>query len=452
MTDARSLEAQAEQVLREVIHYVVEEGGSLSVVDSPPGAGKTGLTERTVAAAVLAAKMRVCCVTPKAEQSIDLARRIATAYQLPSTQLLLAGSRTIPSDLPAGLQVITDVGAITPGPGVVISTVDKVAIHIDRLPPNSFDVLIADEAYQMSFAQFLPVADLAPRIMLVGDPGQLPPLVRADTSQYEASATKVHWPAPKQILEQHPSARRFMLPATRRFPQDTVEITQPHLYPDLPFESLARAEDRRLRFAAAGMGGLVDRALDAVEGGASMVALELPPRAPGLNDVDVELANTIAAVVHRALERGPEWVGHKVLRPEDVGCIDPHVASGGAIRAQLRRSGHDGVFVDTPEIWQGSQAPLMVVRHPLSGCFDPSEFDLQAGRLCVTLSRHQVACIIVARANVSQVLEGYRHDCGKAISGAEDACWRGYRAHQGVWDSLSQRRRIFADPAEALVA
>lgn len=452
MTDTTSLETQAERVLREIIHYVVEQGGSLSVVDSPPGAGKTGLTERCVAAAVLAAKMRVCCVTPKAEQSIDLARRIASAYHLPSIQLLLAGSRTVPANLPAGLQVITDVGAIAPGPGVVVSTVDKIAVHIDRLPANTFDLLIADEAYQMSFAQFLPVADLAPRVLLVGDPGQLPPLVRADTSQYEAAATRVHWPAPKQILDQYSSARRFLLPATRRFPQDTVEIIQPHLYPDLPFRSLARPEDRRLRFVAAGMGGLIDRALDAVAGGASVVALELPARPPCLNDVDIELANTIAAVVHRALERSPEWIGHRSLMPADLGCIDPHVASGGAIRAELRRLGRVGVFVDTPEIWQGSQAPLMVVRHPLSGCFDPSEFDLQAGRLCVTLSRHQVACIIVARANVGQVLEQYRHDCGKAISGAEDSCWRGYQAHHGIWDALSRRDRIFANPAEALVA
>jgi hypothetical protein len=312
--------------------------------------------------------------------------------------------------------------------------------------------LVADEAYQMSFAQFLPVADVAARILMVGDPGQLPPLVRARTSQYEAASTKVHWPAPKQLLHSCPSARRFMLPATRRFPQDTVEIIQPHLYPELAFASLARTTDRRVRFGAAGMGGLIDRALDAVAAGASIVALELPARAPTLIDFDIELANTIAAVVDRALERAPAWIGHGAIGEADIGCIDPHVASGGAIRAELRRLSRDGVFVDTPEIWQGSQAPLMVVRHPLSGSFDPSDFDLQAGRLCVTLSRHQIACIIVARANVGRVLEEYRHDCGQAISGADDECWRGYRAHRGVWDALSQRDRIIAESVEALVA
>jgi hypothetical protein len=437
-----SIDQYVRDVARDVLDTVVLQGAPITIVDSPPGAGKTWLVERVVSLATTHARMGVCCVTPRASQGFDLVRRLVQGFNLPRLQLLVSKDRSPPPDLVGLVNIITDVGSIGTGPGVVVSTIDKIATHLPNLMTNLFDLLVGDEAYQVPFKQFMLVSSLAPRVLLVGDPGQLPPLVQADTTRFEAAEFRVHWPAPKEILRRYPTTPRFRLPATRRFLQDTVDIIQPSHYPDLPFVSAVRSSERRLRFTVAGIGGTIDRALDMISTGLTVVLLVLPAREPGFEEVDEEVAHTVAQVVERFIRRGPEWVGEGNLGATDIGCVDPHVQSGGVVRDRLRAMGLSGVMVDTPEIWQGGQRPVMVVKHPLSGSVRPDEFDLEAGRWCVMLSRHLHGCIIVGRENVGTVIADYRHDCGRTASGAEDSIWRGYRAHAGVWDALRQRNRL----------
>ena len=432
----------ARDAATKVLDSAVVQGEPLTLVDSPPGAGKTWLVEQTLSLAAVQARMTVCCVTPRAQQGYDLARRLVNGFHLPRLQLLISKDRLPPTDLAASVHIITDVRDIGAGPGVVVSTVDKVATHLPRLPEHQFDLLVVDEAYQLAFKQFLPVSSLAPRILLVGDPGQLPPLVQADTTPFEAADFRVHWPAPKELLRLYPGTPRFQLPATRRFPQDTVEIVQPSLYPQLPFVSAVAPSDRQLRFALYGIGGAIDRALDMIVNGATIVCLVLPTRETAFQEVDHEVADTLAAVAERFVHRQPTWVGTSELTPADIGCIDPHVQSGGAVRDRLRAAGLRDITVDTPEIWQGGQRPVTVVKHPLSGPGRPEDFDLEAGRWCVMLSRHLHGCIVVARANVDATLSDYQHHCGRTPSGAEDATWRGYRAHAGIWNELKRLNRL----------
>jgi hypothetical protein len=438
------IDQRARDVARDVLRTAVIQGAPLTMVDSPPGAGKTWLVERALSLATTQPRMDVCCVTPRAQQGFDLVRRLSNEFDLPRLQLLTSRDRSPPADLIGRVNIITDIRAIGSGPGVVVSTVDKMATHLPNLPANRFDLLVVDEAYQLAFKQFIPVSSLAPRILLVGDPGQLPPLVQADTSRFEAADFRVHWPAPKELLRRYPATPRFQLPATHRFLQDTVDIIQPSLYPDLPFESGVAASERQLRFAVAGIGGVIDRALDSIANGATVVSLLLPAREATFEEVDSEIADAMAAVVARFVQRQPSWIGMRELGAADVGCIDPHVQSGGAVRDRLRAMDFVDVMVDTPEIWQGGQRALTVVKHPLSDVRRPEEFDLDAGRWCVMLSRHLHGCIVVARDNVNSVLAGYRHDCGQTPSGAEDSVWRGYRAHAGVWDALGRRNRFIS--------
>jgi predicted nucleic acid-binding protein len=50
---------------------------------------------------------------------------------------------------------------------------------------------------------------------------------------------------------------------------------------------------------------------------------------------------------------------------------------------------------------------VVIVLHPLSGRRDATAFHLEAGRLCVLASRHRHACIMVARAGIPELLEGW---------------------------------------------
>ena len=100
-------------------------------------------------------------------------------------------------------------------------------------------------------------------------------------------------------------------------------------------------------------------------------------------------------------------------------------------------------MVDTPEIWQGLERPVMIAKHPLSGLRRFDEFSLEPGRFCVMLSRHQLGCIVVGRDGVGDALESHSHDCARRALGAENAEWAGWRAHSYVWNRLEQRGGLF---------
>jgi hypothetical protein len=87
--------------------------------------------------------------------------------------------------------------------------------------------------------------------------------------------------------------------------------------------------------------------------------------------------------------------------------------------------------------------PISIVRHPLSRVGKPMPFDLEAGRWCVSLSRHQIGCIIVARETVRDVIAGYLHGCDTVAAGAEDSTWAGFEAHRRIWTALDAQGRIF---------
>ena len=100
------------------------------------------------------------------------------------------------------------------------------------------------------------------------------------------------------------------------------------------------------------------------------------------------------------------------------------------------------VSVDTPERWQGLQRPIMIVVHPLSSVIDPSDFDLETGRLCVMASRHQVALIIITRDHVGSTLAGFIPEASQA-PGQPDSVGRGHAAHHKFWNSLKMANRLF---------
>lgn len=443
-SEALSIEQLAHRATAEVLDSIIRKGEALVAVDSPPGAGKTTLVENVVAAAQHCG-LRVAVAAPRAAQTIDITRRILAHYPTMPIDLWLAKDRELPADLATHPDVISPgVPSWRPlqgGSRVVIGTVKMFAAHVSQLKQSAFDVLITDEAYQVTYTGLAPLLHLADQRLIVGDPGQLPPLVRADTARFEAARYKVHWSAPRELLRRFPDVRRVQLPATRRLPQDSVDLIQPAFYEKLPFVSSAVTGDRRIQFAASGMRDPIDRALDMLSAGHTMVGILLPSVNKPLGNVDDAVALVMANVVERLGSRGAEWQEKRRLQPGDVGCIDPHVASGAAVRQGLRRQGLSisEVLVDTPEIWQGLERPIMVVKHPLSGQQHLNRFSLESGRWCVSLSRHLLGCIIVGRDGIGESLERHSHNCADRPMGAEDTEWSGWKAHFGIWTDLERR-------------
>lgn len=448
MTLILSPEQEASETIRRTLERCLELGERLLIVDSPPGAGKTALVETLVATGVLHVGLRVAVVAPRLEQTYSIARRLIANWQDMPIQMLLSERHQLPADLAATgrIAVVRSAPQLQPGAGVVIATVAKMRVSANNLT-NAFAVLVCDEAYQVASREVRPLLMLADQIVLVGDPGQLPPLVQVDPARYEAARFKVHWPAPREFRRVFETIEPVRLPVSRRLLQDTVDVVQPSFYPQLPFRSAADPADRVLELPVAGIGSGVDRVLDRIASGETVVGLVLPARDGPEDDVDEDLASVTAALASRLIERDAALCRadgtRLVLGGANMGLIDAHVRSGAAARRALRVRGlGDNVMVDTPEIWQGLEREIIVVKHPLSGRTRFDRFGLEPGRWCVMLSRHTVGCVVVMRDGVADALQRHPHDATARASGADDLEWIGWRAHQSVMEWLISRRRI----------
>jgi hypothetical protein len=436
-----------EPVLARVLDLVLrrhhDPGNHVVFVSSPPGGGKTQLVELVaVAGCQLGLQIAIAC--PRAEQTFALVRRLRSAYPTQRLRLLIGKDRPLPADLetqaiPEGAGCF-DVGP-SDGAPIVVGTMAKLA-SLAASGAVRCDLLIGDESYQVTLAEFAPLLLSADRYLLIGDPGQLPPLVLIDPDPFAAACFRVHAPAAQELLRHRPAAPHLRLSQTHRLPADTVPFLQP-LYPGMPFR--ASALQRRLRLARPGhRRDGVDGALDLLAGGASLVVLELPGRTGGGAQVDQEVAALMAEVAERMLVRGIAPVGGAPFTTQDIGIVDPHVASGEAIRREIEaRQLPDGSpVVGTLEVWQGLERPLMIVHHPLSGANPASSFSLDPGRSCVSLSRHQYGCVMVTRSGVEHVLQAALPAHGARPLGSPDRRWQGLQFQRHLWQELRRRGRI----------
>jgi hypothetical protein len=440
-----TLHPVANSVEREIFDSIFQQREPVVRIDSPPGAGKTYLNESLGALAALHMKWRVALVTPKNDQAYDLATRVKTRFPRARVELLHREGALVPPAVDsAGVVRLTDARLLAPRESIVVATVDKFSNALPHFGDDSFQLVVVDEAFQTTVAQAIGAVSASPQLAMIGDPGQLKPYIEVDEDRFEDARDMVHWALPEELARRFPMIPRFGLPHTRRLPLDTVPFVQPTFYPDLKFTSLATYDERRIAFATRGFGNGLDRALDALEAGASLVMITLP--ALGFaKTVDEELSQLATDVAVRLLERRVSWPHEdRVLTGADIAYVDTHVNSGTETSTRLARAGIAPAFANTPEVVQGRQAPIVIAKHPLSGVPRASSFDMDPGRLCVMLSRHQLACIVVTRADVPDALSKYEHDCGERRAGRPDDIWTGFQAHRHFYELIAAHGRVYS--------
>jgi AAA domain len=417
------------------------------VVRAPPGSGKTYLLSRTVSALREKSK-RIAIAAQTNAQADDICRRLAGApWELPSYRFVRQGG-----GMDSPVDTVTVVESFDDLPSsacVVVGTSSKwgfVEIKAD------FDVLLVDEAWQMQWSQFVPLGRVAPRFMLIGDPGQIPPVVAVDASRWETAHIAPHLPAPEIIcsndgLTADVRPVELQLPASRRLPADAVSLLQP--FYDFPFGAWALPTERAV-VANGSAAGPIDRAINLLAVG-SVVALtsptvdDLPPA-----DMDDEIADLAVRVAARLIDRkarvrilddGGERPERPVT-PFDIGITATHRVMNELIAQRLRRSQElREIRVDTPERWQGLQRLVTIAVHPLSGVLRRSPFDLETGRLCVMASRHQGGFIVVGRDHIGDTLDSLIVGADQPI-GRPDIAGRGHHQHLTFWQALEAQKRV----------
>ncbi|WP_433285600.1 AAA family ATPase [Micromonospora sp. CA-244673] len=395
---------EAERVITAVLADLRSGDHRGVVVDSPPGAGKSTLVVRA-AVELAAAGEPLIVVAQTNEQVDDLIDRLARkAPELPIGRLSATDYQ--PTDRVKGHETVRVAAKVAElgGATVIIGTAAKWATVAEGVWPWA----IVDEAYQMRSDALLRVAGRFERALFVGDPGQLDPFSTVETARWTGLTWDPMQSAVATLLRHNPELPVHRLPVSWRLPATAAPVVAAAFYPFTGFRAGTGPADRALTLTEAGPGDPFDATVE-VAATAGWALHELPAR--HTPRTDSEAAAACAALALRFLHRKP--VGFSEQAPGGASVTADRIAVGAAhrdqvaaIRAHLGAAGA-GITVDTANRLQGREYDVTIVLHPLSGRRDATVFHLESGRLCVLASRHRHACVVVARAGITELLDAH---------------------------------------------
>jgi hypothetical protein len=422
-----AIDAEYDALHDDLTSYLAK-GGQLAVVKAPPGSGKT-FTLIRVLAELVPRGMSIAVAAQTNNQADDICRRFATLHPECAVARFSSSTLKVPAGFPPLIRWVTKTADLTSGPGVTVATTAKWSLTDIGA---SYDLLAIDEAWQMGWADLMQCATVSGKFLMIGDPGQIPPVVTIDVRRWETSPRAPHVAAPDVVLGEEAFEHiRFVgsLPACRRLPNESVDFVKP--FYDFDFAAYVAAGVRGVGMAN---GHRWSEALGA--GRPLALTVPTPDHGPPI-EVDHGIALAAASVVNDLLGGevrlrgvGPE----RALVAGDIGLTSTHRLMNAALASALGPLAND-IRIDTPERWQGLERPVTIAVHPLSGVTDPSAFDLETGRLCVMASRHQAGLILLTRDHVGETLRN--HVPGASQSpGRPDVVGRGHDAHLRFWSQL----------------
>lgn len=355
---AGSLESQ-------VLYGIWGDGAPITIVNSPPGGGKTTRIVEIVAYLKERSDMKIIIATFTRRAAYDIAERLGKELGLDDNdkeQVVLSVNGMEPPKFVATRSE----------PGQNLPIVRTLASCKTSKEPPVCDLMVIDEAYQVKFADVVLAADRAEQLLMVGDPGQIGPVVTADVSMFHGRPAGPHLPAPV-VMEPLTHTRTYSINETFRLGQETVDIIAP-LY-DFEFKS-----------------SRPDRYLTDEDG--ERVSEIFPMKVPVSASMDA--ADTMLRVAEYAaglvgvkmMEEIDGEMVERELAEEDIAVVVAHNSQSQTIRAMLRSQHIEGITVGTADKMQGGQWPAVVALDPFVGYISAGAHQLSTGRLCVMASRH----------------------------------------------------------------
>jgi hypothetical protein len=339
-------------------------GDPVVIVDSPPGGGKTEAAVTIAAHLASRAGLVVYAAFPKRMQALAFTHRLVR--QLPPSQVVLQMAHVAKADLLQGVRETQP----PKGGYVVVKTVASLAAASRGHWPNSGTgsaagrVLLVDEGYQVTLSDLTSAAEGFGQVVILGDPGQIGPVVTHDISLWSRSASGPHVPAPS-VLRRREAVSAYHIDGTWRLGPETVNVLAPCY--DFSFQS--RRPPRSAAVDGTALGEIERLVLPADDErqGLKLVA----ERAAALVGAELRSSNETMA----ATERDVVVV---VSRNAQVAVVSAHLADLGA----------SGVQVATADRMQGGEWPLVVSLDPCYGASPGDDHATSAGRTCVMMSRH----------------------------------------------------------------
>lgn len=358
--------------------FHVWRGQPVVVLDAPPGSGKTTGVVTILAHLVRRAGLGVVLACPTRAQAAAVAERLVDVLPEGTLELAMSG--------PVGGVSLRVASAVIQANRKGAGFVKVVTVASASRSQPSADLMVVDEAYQATFADVAVAAANVPQLLLVGDPGQIGPVVTVDTSAFEHVRDAPHRRSP-HVFARRDNARTFNLDTTYRLGPVSAGIIAP-LY--------------RFRFVSARIGRSV------TVGGSVVPEVARIDVGVPVSEDDVSL---MAAVADRAelLASGVEIVdeaGRRGSVPGDVAVVVARNSQVSTVSAMLSARGLPGVTVGTADRLQGGQWPLVVALDPLAGAGSATGHTVSPGRTCVAVSRHSAHLTWVHASNWEALLAG----------------------------------------------
>ncbi len=372
--------------------FSVWSGDPVVLIDAPPGAGKTSLLVDLLVELVTRTDLQIIVATPTRNGAYDVAGRLATELKAATV-----GAKKQP-------KVVFRVRGANPPAGAFTTarpsedryvTVRTIASCAAAKNPVKCDLMVFDEAYQATFADVSAAADNAAQVVMIGDPGQIGPVVTVKTTMWDQMRAAPHRRAP-EVFAGFEDKTLLRLGSSYRLGQETVDAIAP-LY-DFPFDS--KRPDRHLTRRD----GTVVPELDHVLVDEAAQTADLPM----LRVVATQAAAFVGTSLHQTEPDGTVTVER--LRERDVAVVVPHNVQQATVAALLGSMGMDGITVGTADSLQGGQWHAVVALDPLVGHTSLSEHQLAEGRLCVMASRHMSSLVWVTVPDWERRLTAYTEE------------------------------------------
>ncbi len=380
----------------DLVTALVDVDRSYVPVQGPPGTGKTWTGSRVVKRLVEEHGWRIGVVAQSHAAVENMLSAICKAGLNPS----LIGKKDTRADGATWLEVDGKKGRQTQA-GFLAEHADGGCVlggtawtFTSNALRDSLDLLVIDEAGQFSLANTVAVSVAARRLLLLGDPQQLPQ-VSQGTHDEPVDRSALRW-----VM-----GDRETLPSEAGYFLDTTYRMHPALCEKVSVLSYA-GELHAAECAA-------ERSLAGVQPGLRTV---LVTGAFGNSVASEEEAGVVVSEVQGLL--GTPWHDpecapqDRLLGQDDILVVAPYNAQVQLVRRRLKEAGYGGVRVGTVDKFQGQEAPVVIVSMTASSSADVPRgmgFLLSRNRVNVAISRAQWLAVLVRAKELTSYLPRSPH-------------------------------------------
>lgn len=369
-----------DDVIDAIVRAVLDLDRSYLAVQGPPGTGKTYTGSHVISRLVREHGFRVGVVAQSHAIIETLLERVV-ADGVPPGQVAKAPKD---GESEPGYTVIPKNGmaaflAEHAGEGVVVGGTAWDFSNTQRVDRGALDLLVIDEAGQFSLASTIAVAAGAKRLLLLGDPQQLPQVSQgAHPEPVDTSA--LGWVMDgDQVVR--PEYGYFLARSWRMHP-----------FVAAPVSTLAYAG----RLASAP--GTERRSLAGIDPGLHIVPLRHRGNATQSPEEAAEVVRIVQDLLGRDFSDNDADATVRPLVQDDIIVVTPYNAQRQLVRDALAEAGFADVPVGTVDNFQGKEAVVSITSLAASSGRDAPrgpEFLLLQNRLNVAISRAQVAAYLI---------------------------------------------------------